>query len=146
VRLLVTLGATISADELRAAPNSRLVETAPHNAVMPQASLVVTHGGHGTVSRALVHRKPLIVVPHGRDQNDNAARVSARGAGLVLDAQSSAEEFSAAIRQVLSDPAFGAAARALGDRVAADAEHSPVVEELERIASCSSASRSLQAA
>lgn len=146
VRLLVTLGATISPDELRPASNSRLVEAAPHNAVMPQASLVITHGGHGTVTRALIHRKPLIVVPHGRDQNDNAARVSARGAGLVLGARSSAEEFSAAIRQVLSDPGFGAAARALGDRVAADAEHSPVVEELERIASCASASPSLQAA
>jgi UDP:flavonoid glycosyltransferase YjiC (YdhE family) len=146
VRLLVTLGATISPDELRPAPNSRLVETAPHNAVMPKASLVITHGEHGTVTRALVHRKPLIVVPHGRDQNDNAVRVSARGAGLVLGAQSSAEEFSAAIRQMLSDPGFGAAAKALGDGVAADAEHSPVVAELERIASCASASRSRQAA
>ena len=146
VRLLVTLGATISEDELRPGPNCRLVQSAPHNGVMPEASLVVTHGGHGTVARALVHRRPMIVVPHGRDQNDNAARVIARGAGLVLDAQSSVGDFRGAISQVLSEPRFAAAARALGDRVAEEAERSPVVHELEQIASCSCGASALQAA
>ena len=136
VRLLVTLGGTIHANELQAAPNCRLLESAPHNQVMPLAALVITHGGHGTVTRGLVHRKPLLIVPHGRDQNDNAARVTARGAGLTLPAASSVEEFASAIRRVLTEPAFAASAKELGDRVAAEVEHSPVVEELEQIAAC----------
>lgn len=45
VRTLVTLG-QIHQDEVRAAENSILVSSAPHDAVMRGASVVVTHGGH----------------------------------------------------------------------------------------------------
>lgn len=145
VRLLVTLGATIRAEELRAAPNCILVDSAPHNKVMPEAKLVITHGGHGTVTRSLVHRNPMIIVPHGRDQNDNAARVTARGAGVMLPATSSAGEFASAIRRVLADPAFAQAAGKLGCCVASEMEHSPLVEELEQIAA-SAPGEKLQAA
>jgi MGT family glycosyltransferase len=136
VRLLVTLGGTIAPDELRPAENAQLVDSAPHNQVMPQAALVITHGGHGTVTRALAHLKPLIVVPHGRDQNDNAVRVAARGAGKVVAADAPADAFRSAIADMLSDSAYAAAAAALGRRVAEEAENSPAVEELERMASC----------
>ena len=33
----------------------------------------MTHGGHGTVVRALAAGVSLVVLPHGRDQADNAA-------------------------------------------------------------------------
>jgi UDP:flavonoid glycosyltransferase YjiC (YdhE family) len=134
VRLLVTLGDTIAPDELAPAPNTALVHSAPHNAVMPETALVITHGGHGTVTRALMHLKPMIVVPHGRDQHDNAIRVTARGAGLMLPAASAAWEFRTAIEYMLADPRYAEAARALGERVAAEVRESPVVEELERFA------------
>ena len=136
VRLLVTLGDTIPSDALRPAENCRLVHSAPHNRVMAEASLVVTHGGHGTVAKALSLLKPLLIVPHGRDQNDNAARVTARGAGLVLSSASPAEAFRAAIERLLGEAGFAAAARALGSQVANDAANSPVVDTLERIVSC----------
>lgn len=134
VRLLVTLGDTISPDELVPAANCALVHSAPHNDVMPEASLVITHGGHGTVTRALMHLKPLIVVPHGRDQNDNAARVTARGAGIILPAGSPAYEFRTAIEYMLANARYADAARALGERVADDVNNSPAAEELERLA------------
>jgi len=134
VRLVITLGDTIVPEELAPAANCRLVRSAPHNAVMPEAALVITHGGHGTVTRALTHLRPLIVVPHGRDQADNAVRVTARGAGLMLPAESDAAGFRAAIAAILSDPAYAAAAERLGREVARDMEHSPVVAELEELA------------
>ena len=146
MKVLVTLGDTISPGELSPAANSRLVHSAPHNAVMPEAALVITHGGHGTVTRALAHQKPLIIVPHGRDQNDNAVRVTARGAGLMLLADASAAAFKSAIEQVLSDPSYAAAARTLGRQVADEVEQSPVVEELERLASCRCRTTDLKAA
>jgi UDP:flavonoid glycosyltransferase YjiC (YdhE family) len=46
-----------------------LLPSAPHDAVMKEVSIVVTHGGHGTASRALWHGLPLLVIPMGRDQN-----------------------------------------------------------------------------
>lgn len=136
VRLLVTLGDTISPDELSPAENARLVHSAPHNRVMSEAALVITHGGHGTVTRALTHLKPLLVVPHGRDQNDNAVRVAARKAGLRLDAGSSTETFRSAIETLLRNSAYRTGAEALGRRVADEAENSPVVRELEELAGC----------
>ncbi len=67
---------------MHAPKNVTLLHSAPHDLVMKEASLVVTHGGHGTVSRALIHGLPLLVMPMGRDQNDNAMRVEATAPGL----------------------------------------------------------------
>lgn len=131
VRVLVTLGGSIRADELRPGENCVLVESAPHSAVLPAAAAVVTHGGHGTVMRALLSRVPLLVIPHGRDQNDNAVRVTERGAGLSLPPDAAVESIRGACERLLADPAFRSAAKRLGDLVAAEAAISPVVEELE---------------
>ncbi|WP_296598075.1 glycosyltransferase [Phenylobacterium sp.] len=133
VRLLVTLGGSVPASALRPAANCRLVDSAPHDAVMAQAALVVTHGGHGTVARALTHRLPLLVVPHGRDQNDNAVRVTERGAGLSLPAAATTDDLQAALRRLLGGPSFAKAAAALGEAVARETAESPIVEALEAL-------------
>lgn len=62
----------IGRSELRPADNVVLADSAPHRELMSQAAVVVTHGGHGTVMKALAAGKPLLIVPHGRDQDDNA--------------------------------------------------------------------------
>lgn len=136
VRLVVTLGDTIDSSELRPAANARLVHSAPHDAVMREAAIVVTHGGHGTVSRALVNRRPMLVVPHGRDQNDNAVRVTERGAGLSLPPGATTAELRAALVRLLTEPRFAAAAEWLGAQVHHEATESPVVELLEEMAEC----------
>jgi MGT family glycosyltransferase len=136
VRLLVTLGDTILPSELTPAPNARLVHSAPHDAVMREAAVVVTHGGHGTVSRALTHRRPLLVVPHGRDQNDNAVRVTERGAGLSLPATASVDELRGALARLLTEPGFAEAADRLGAQVHCEAVNSPIVGLLETMAGC----------
>ena len=138
VRVLVTLGGSLRADELSPAANTRLVDSAPHDAVMREAAVVVTHGGHGTVCRALCHRRPLLVVPHGRDQNDNAVRVTERGAGLSLAPDAATTDIHNALSQLLHDPGFRNAARRLGDAVAQETSHSPVAEVLEDLAAYAS--------
>ena len=132
VKAVVTLGGSLRRDELRAAGNVAVVESAPHHEVMREAALVVTHGGHGTVMKALVHHRPMLIIPHGRDQNDNAVRVTERGAGLVLQRDADVAALRAAIRRLLAEPAFAAAARALGAEVAREAAESPVVKVLEQ--------------
>lgn len=135
VRVLVTLGGSISKSDLQPGGNCVLVESAPHSLVMKDAAVVINHGGHGTVMRALLSRVPMLVIPHGRDQNDNAVRVTERGAGLSLPPEASMEEMRSACQRLLNNPTFRAAARWLGDRVAAEAEHSTVAQELEAVAS-----------
>ena len=78
-----------------------VVESAPHDQLMAQADLVITHCGHGTAMRALIAGKPVLCLPMGRDQNDNAARIAWHGAGIRL-----APEADAANRR-----RFGAAHR-----------------------------------
>lgn len=134
VKVLVTLGGSIKAEELRPAKNCVLVESAPHSVVMREAALVVTHGGHGTVMRALMSRSPMLVIPHGRDQNDNAVRVTERGAGLALMPDASVEQIRAACERMLEEGSFKAAATKLGDLVEAEARDSTVAEELEGVA------------
>ena len=133
-RVLVTLGGSVKAEHLRPADNCVLVESAPHSVVMRESAFVVTHGGHGTVIRALLSRVPMLVIPHGRDQNDNAVRVTERGAGLSLLPDAAVEGIRAACDRLLRDPSFRAAAKRLGELVAADAENSTIVQELESAA------------
>lgn len=67
-------------------PSIICVEYAPHAAVFPQAAAVVHHGGVGTSAEALVAGVPSLVVPHGFDQHDNAARLQRLGVAEVLPA------------------------------------------------------------
>jgi MGT family glycosyltransferase len=134
-RVLVTLGGSIKASDLKAPENCVLVDSAPHSQVMREAAVLITHGGHGTVMRGLLGRLPTLVIPHGRDQNDNAVRITERGAGLSLMPDASVEAIRAACERLLNEPSFRGAARRLGDLVAAEAENSKVVGELEAAAS-----------
>ena len=62
------------------------MDYAPHSALFPHASLIVHHGGIGTSAEALRAGKPMLVVPHGFDQPDNAARLQRLGVAEVLPA------------------------------------------------------------
>lgn len=133
VRVLVTLG-QVAADAVRPAANTVIISSAPHNALMSQASLVVTHGGHGTVMRALKHHCPLLVIPHGRDQDENAARVVEHGAGLRLTAAASTGEIRSALQRLLNEAAFTTSARQLGAAIASESQRVDAVAELEALA------------
>ena len=106
VRGLVTTGPSIGTDEIDAPPNVTVVERAPHSEVLRQASAVVTHAGHGTVIKALAAGVPVVALPLGRDQLDNAARVQHHGAGLRVKPKAGAEQIRAAVRRVLDEPSF----------------------------------------
>ena len=134
VRVLVTLSGSIFPHEITPAANTEIADTAPHTVVMREASLVITHGGHGTVITALTHGVPMLVIPHGRDQGDNAARVVARGAGLSLPPSASVAELRASVQRLLGEPAFRSAAHTLGEAVAAEARDSTLIDELEALA------------
>ncbi|MDI4658477.1 glycosyltransferase [Xanthobacter autotrophicus] len=121
VEAIVTLGDMLEASDLPARPNVRVVASASHEAILPRATLAITHGGHGTTLRALRHGVPLLVLPMGRDQNENAARVEYHGAGLRLDPASDAGAIAAAICRLIDQPAFVQNARRIADALRAEA-------------------------
>jgi len=131
VRGVVTTGQGLAPGEVPGTANVAVVASAPHHAVMRDAALVVTHGGHGTLLKSFVAGCPVVVLPHGRDQPDNAVRVTLRGAGVALPRRASADRIAGAVRRVLDDPAYTHAAQRLGAAIRRDAEHSTLVAELE---------------
>ncbi|MGQ0832065.1 MAG: glycosyltransferase [Microthrixaceae bacterium] len=122
VRGLVTLGAGV---DLAGVPSRsgvgdvRVVQSAPHARILPEAAAVVTHCGHGTTLKALVGGVPMVCMPMGRDQNDTAARVVHHGCGVRIKPTASADAISRAVRRVLDTPRYRDAAVALGGRIAA---------------------------
>ena len=133
VRVLVTLG-QIPPTAVRPAANTCITTRAPHNLVMQQAALVVTHGGHGTVMRALKYHRPLLTIPHGRDQDENAARIVEHGAGLRLTAAASTEEIRAALQRLLNEKSFTKSAQRLGTAIEQESSRVDVAAELEALA------------
>ena len=131
VRALVTSGPAIDPTIIDHEANVEVVQSASHQALMPTAAVVVTHGGHGTVIKSLAAGVPLVILPHGRDQADNAARVVARHAGVKVPRSSKPAKIAAAICRVLDDPSFADDARALGEIIRRDAASGALVRELE---------------
>lgn len=58
--------------------------TLPHAQIFPHAAAVVHQGGAGTTAQALRAKKPMIIVPFGFDQFDNAARMHRLGVSKTL--------------------------------------------------------------
>ncbi len=131
VQAIVTTGPAIDPSTVATTPNVHVVQAAPHSAILARAALAVTHGGHGTVVRALAAGVPLVILPHGRDQADNARRVTARHAGLTVKRTARPARIARAVRQVLGDPTFRSDAARLGAALRADASRELVVAELE---------------
>jgi MGT family glycosyltransferase len=84
VRGLITTGPAVDPAVISAPANVTVTRWASHADVLPHCSAVITHGGHGTVMKALIAGVPLVLVPLGRDQPDNAGRVVHAGAGIRL--------------------------------------------------------------
>ena len=132
VRGLVTTGPAVR--PFAAAGNVSVVEAAPHTAVLPHTAAVVTHGGHGTVMKALAAGVPMVVMPMGRDQPENARRVLAAGAGVRIKQTAAPEKIAAAVREVLGDESYRAAARRLAAAIAEETADDRAAAELEELA------------
>jgi MGT family glycosyltransferase len=133
VRGLVTTGPAIDPSTLRPRANVTVVAGAPHREVLRHAALVVTHAGHGTVMKALAAGVPMVLLPHGRDQADTAARVTSRGAGIVLKRTARSGVIADAVRRVLENGSYRVSAQHLGDAVRRDANSDALVRELEGV-------------
>ena len=64
--------------------NAVLVPWLSYAQTMPACDLVVCHGGHGTLLRALTSGCPVVVCPAGGDMAENAARIDWAGLGVRL--------------------------------------------------------------
>ncbi|HEV2857428.1 MAG TPA: nucleotide disphospho-sugar-binding domain-containing protein [Solirubrobacterales bacterium] len=84
VRVVATTNRVAPQRPIEVPANAVLVEWLSYSQLMPAASLVISHGGHGTVARALGAGTPILICPIIGDMSETAMRVSWAGAGLSL--------------------------------------------------------------
>jgi UDP:flavonoid glycosyltransferase YjiC (YdhE family) len=119
VEATVTVGPAIEATGLRVPPNAVMHAWLDHDEVLASASLVVGHGGHSTVMRALSFGVPQIVIPANPmiDQKGVGAALEKAGAGLLLTKHARPQRIRAAIQAVLRDEAYRCAAQRIGEQI-----------------------------
>lgn len=101
VRTVVLTGPELDPDEVEV-PDGTLVERyVPHGAILPGASLVVAHGGSGTLVAALSAAVPVLSLPLGRDQPANARRLEKLGLGRALDGGAPSDDIADAVGAML---------------------------------------------
>jgi MGT family glycosyltransferase len=107
VRVVATTNRLGETPQLPAPANAVIVDWLSYSQVLPPASLVICHGGHGTVARALAAGVPVLCSPHVGDMAENAARVAWAGAGLMLPWRLlGVAPLRWASRHLLIDPSF----------------------------------------
>jgi UDP:flavonoid glycosyltransferase YjiC (YdhE family) len=77
----------------------------------------------------------MVVLPHGRDQADNARRITSRGAGISLRRSAKPTKIATAVERLLDTPAYRAAAERLGESILRDAAGDALIDELEDLPS-----------
>jgi UDP:flavonoid glycosyltransferase YjiC (YdhE family) len=114
VRVLVTTGGA----EREAGPvpaNALLAEWIDYSRVMREAALVICHGNHGTVARALSEGVPVLVSPAMADDAEHGARVAWAGAGLMIPRPLlGAAALRSVTRRLLADGRFAERAEEIG--------------------------------
>lgn len=133
LQCLVTLGPAMTGEHFTHGANVVLVPSFPHAQVFPHASAVITHAGHSTVMKALSFGVPLVCLPMGRDQNDNAALVQHHGAGFKLSPLASAATILHTLQRVLDTPSCRDNARRLQHAILQDAQSERAEQLLEQL-------------
>jgi UDP:flavonoid glycosyltransferase YjiC (YdhE family) len=115
VRVLATWNRRPVEPPVAVPANARLVEWVSYARTMPRCDVVVCHGGHGTVARALASGCVVVAVPAAGDMNENAARIDWAGVGVRLPRRfAGARPVRLAVQRALGEPALRERARKLG--------------------------------
>ncbi|HVC06725.1 MAG TPA: nucleotide disphospho-sugar-binding domain-containing protein, partial [Solirubrobacterales bacterium] len=109
VRVVATTNRVDPQIPIEVPANAILLDWLSYSQLMPAAALVISHGGHGTVARALAAGTPVLICPFTGDMSETAMRVAWAKVGLSLP-----------WRLCRPSPLRWAAQRVLGDRSFAD--------------------------
>jgi UDP:flavonoid glycosyltransferase YjiC (YdhE family) len=110
-------------------------EFLPQPAILPQADLVITHGGNNTVTESWYFGKPVVVLPLFWDQYDNAQRVDELELGVRLATYSfEDDQLIGAIESLLGEEALRSRLSRMSARLQADPGTVRAADLIERLA------------
>ena len=136
VDCIATIGTHIDADRLGPIPNNvQIAPYVPHHLVLDRASLVICHGGAGTMLAAAGRGLPQLVLPLAADQWQNGDAVAASGAGIVVEAdRRSSNELDDHLHHLLDEDQYREAAIHVASEIAAMPGAADYVSVLEALA------------
>ena len=105
VTVVMSVGKNFNIAKLGKLPENFIVkDQIPQVAVLKQARAFITHGGMNSVSEAMVHGVPMVVIPFVSDQPVNARQVEKMGLGKVLNYKAvTADKLKEAATAVMED-------------------------------------------
>jgi UDP:flavonoid glycosyltransferase YjiC (YdhE family) len=107
VRVMAAKNGREAPQPLSPGPNTTIVDWAPYSQLFPPADVVLCHGGHGTIMRALTSGAAVVICPASGDQYENAARVRWAKVGVSIPNRFiDAPTIGAAVEKLLSDPGY----------------------------------------
>ncbi len=133
--IVVTVGRDMDPGELGPRPaNVHLERYITQASILSRCSLVVSHGGSGSVVGALAFGRPMVIVPMSADQPLNARRCETLGVARALDPiDATPGDVREAALALLSHPAYRCAAMRLRDECLALPGPAHAVELLEGV-------------
>jgi rhamnosyltransferase subunit B len=88
-------------------PGVLVLPYVPYSQIFPYGAVNVHQGGSGTTGQALRAGRPMLVVPYGWDQPDNAARIERLGTGLHVSRNNYSPNTAInALHRLLGEPHF----------------------------------------
>jgi len=134
--IIVTIGNDLDPATLGAQPeNVHLERFLPLAALLPRCSLVVFHGGSGTLGHVIANGLPMVILPLGADQPENAQRCAELGASRTLDQENlTPKHIREVVIDVLHTPSYRQAAERLRNEFDDLSGPEFAVELLERLA------------
>lgn len=136
VSVVATTNGHFPQREIEVPANGTLVGWLSYSQLMPLCDVVVCHGGHGTVARALTEGRPLLVSPSIGDMAENAVRVSWTGAGLTVPGRlRRGSTLRWALRRLLEDESYRRRAEEIATSGWAKGGANRAADSVERLAS-----------
>ncbi len=108
INLIVTVGRDRDPAELGPQPSNVHIERyVPQSLLLPYCDAVISHGGSGTMMDTLSRGLPMVMMPLGADQEENALCCTETGVTEVVTADNhTPEAIRGAVRAVLTDPRY----------------------------------------
>jgi UDP:flavonoid glycosyltransferase YjiC (YdhE family) len=133
-RALLLAGEQAAALRVTGLPDSiAAFDYAPHGTVMPRGSVIVHQGGVGTTGQALRAGRPMLIVPFGQDQPDNARRCVRLGVARTITRKAFTQSrVIEELTRLLSDSSYAKTAALVGEKVRAERGTAVACDAIER--------------
>jgi MGT family glycosyltransferase len=87
--------------------NATIYRSVPQISLLNRVDLFISHGGNNSINEALASGKPIVVMPVGGEQADNASRIVYLGVGKRIDlAKFNEKQLLGIVEEIRQTPAF----------------------------------------